>query len=146
MKLEDLKTFDGLKAKKSGAGLGLFATKVIPPKTFIIEYVGPHLSEDEANEKGGKYLFEVSKKITIDGTSRENLARYINHACKPNAEIEIKKNRVLVFSTKKIAEGEEITYDYGKDYFDYYIKPYGCRCKTCVAKREKLKVRAELEK
>jgi uncharacterized protein len=30
--------------------------------------------------------------------------------------------------------GEEITYDYGKDYFDLFIKDSGCRCAECRAK------------
>jgi hypothetical protein len=46
-----------------------------------------------------------------------------------------------IFSVKKIGVGDEITYDYGKDYFDYYIKPYGCKCASCVAKREKQKLK-----
>ena len=45
-----------LVVKKSVAGLGLFTTGHIKKGAFIIEYVGPLLTADEANKKGGKYL------------------------------------------------------------------------------------------
>ena len=33
--------------------------------------------------------------------------------------------------------GEEIVYDYGKEFFDEYIKPKGCRCAKCDEKKLK---------
>lgn len=117
-----------VKVKRSKAGLGLYAVKDIPKKQFIIEYKGPMLNEAQVQAKGGKYLFEISRQRTIDGSSRKNVARYINHSCKPNAEVDIKKGRVFVSAIKNIAAGEEIGYDYGKEYYDEFIKPYGCKC------------------
>lgn len=116
------------KVKRSRAGLGLYAVSPIAKKQFIIEYKGPILNEAQVQAKGGKYLFEISKNRTIDGSSRKNKARYINHSCKPNAEVDIKKGRVLISAVKNIAAGEEIGYDYGKEYYDDFIKPYGCKC------------------
>ena len=124
-----------LAVKKSKTGLGLYTNEPIKRREFIIEYFGPVLTEKQANERGGKYLFATSDKRFIDGTLRENTARYINHSCEPNCEIEIFRGRIYVFSKKKIEAGEELTYDYGEEYFDEHIKPYGCRCRTCVAKR-----------
>ncbi len=117
--------------KRSSAGLGLFAGEDIPRGVFIVEYFGPLLSSDDADEKGGKYLFAVNSKWTIDGSARNNLARYINHSCNPypNCETEIQGKKVFIYSIKKIKKGEELTYDYGKEYFDEHIKPYSCRCK-----------------
>ena len=120
-----------VKRSRAGAGLGLFAIEPIKKEDFIIEYTGKILSSKEADEAGGKYLFEVNSKKTIDGSGRDNLARYINHSCRPNAEIEIKKGKVLVYSKKNIKVGEEVSYDYGKEYFNEYIKPIGCRCDKC---------------
>ncbi len=120
-----------LKAKKSYAGLGLFTDSDIERKGFIIEYVGPILSEKQANIRAGKYLFETSKNRFIDGTDRKNIARYANHSCRPNAEVDILKGRVYLFAKQKIVAGEEILYDYGKEYFDEHIKPFGCRCAKC---------------
>ncbi|MDH5442619.1 MAG: SET domain-containing protein, partial [Candidatus Nomurabacteria bacterium] len=95
---------------------------------------GEILTRKQADERGGRYLFETSANRVIDGTSRANKARYINHGCKPNAEIDIRQGRVLVFAWKNIKSGEEITYDYGKEYFDEFLKPMGCRCKSCMEK------------
>lgn len=120
---------------RSTAGLGLFACEEIPKRRFIIEYFGRDISEKEKYTSNSKYLFEINSKRTIDGTIRENLARYINHSCRPNCEIEIKKGRILVYSKRKIKEGEELSYDYGKEYFDEYLKPIGCKCSKCLEKK-----------
>lgn len=121
--------------KRSSAGLGLFATAPFKRGDFIIEYTGERISEDESNRRGGKYLFVLDKDTVIDGKGRENTARYINHSCKPNAEAEIdeEESKVRILARKKILPGEEITYDYGKEYWDEYIKPHGCRCHACTA-------------
>ncbi len=127
-----------LKVKKGINGLGLFTTVPIKKGDCIIEYVGDILTtQDEVNERGGQYLFEVSSKKTIDGTARTNTARYINHACTPNCEVEIHKTRVFIYAKRNIKEGEELFYDYGKDFWNTHIKPKGCRCMKCTLKREK---------
>jgi uncharacterized protein len=121
--------FKQVKAKRGLDGLGLFAMEKIKKGDKIIEYVGNILlGELEADSKTNMYLFEVNKNKTIDGSPRWNTARYINHSCKGNAESEIVKGRVYVVATKSINEGEEITYDYGEEFFKEYIKPKGCRC------------------
>jgi len=73
---------------RSKTGLGLFATKPIKKGSKIIRYFGPILDFQEKDEDAieNKYLFELNGRWTIDGSIRENLARYINHACRPNAE------------------------------------------------------------
>lgn len=120
-----------LKVKRSAAGLGLFAQEIIPKDEFIIEYHGPLLNDAEADEKLGKYLFAIDDDWTIDGSSRDNTARYINHSCRPNSEPEIEGKRIFIYSMKNIKAGEEIAYDYGKEYFNDFIKPYGCKCGHC---------------
>lgn len=117
-----------LAVKKSAAGLGIFAAEDIPKGRFLIEYWGPIVTDAEAQEVAGKYLWELGNGKTILGAGRENTARYVNHSCRPNAEARTVGNRCYLFSTKHISAGEEIGYDYGKEYFDYYIKPYGCKC------------------
>jgi len=79
---------------------------------------------------------------------RENIARYINHACKPNAESDVKprKRKVFIRAIKKIEPGEEINYDYGTDYFKAYLKPIGCKCAACEKKRKKKRAEARAEK
>lgn len=125
----------GYAVRRSSAGLGLFATQEYKKGSFIIEYTGELISTKEADRRGGKYLFTLTDAKTIDGKGRENIARYINHSCRPNAEAEVDEDeeKIRIFARKKIMPGEEITYDYGKEYVDEHIKPYGCRCAKCAA-------------
>jgi SET domain-containing protein len=120
-----------VKRARKGAGLGLYTQEDIPKGKFIIEYFGRELSKKEEYSSKSKYLFEINAKKTIDGTIRENTARYINHSCRPNCEAEIKKGRVLIFSKKNIKAGEELAYDYGKEFWNEHIKPIGCKCQKC---------------
>jgi hypothetical protein len=135
---------------RSRTGLGLFATQPIKKGTKIVRYFGPLLDskkkKDDAIEN--KYLFELNGRWTIDGSVRENVARYINHACKPNAESDVKprKRKVFIRAIKKIEPGEEINYDYGTDYFKAYLKPIGCKCAACEKKRKKKRAEARAER
>jgi hypothetical protein len=135
---------------RSRTGLGLFATKPIKKGAKIVRYFGPLL--DSKNEKHdaieNKYLFELNGRWTIDGSVRKNIARYINHSCKPNAESDVnaRKRRVVIRAIKKIEPGEEINYDYGTDYFKAYLKPIGCKCDSCEKKRKKKRAEARAEK
>jgi SET domain-containing protein len=121
-----------LAIKRTETGLGLFTLKPIAAGTRIIEYKGPILDEDEAEETGGKYLFELDDEHVIDGRARSNIARYINHACSPNAEERTVGRRIWIWSRRDIEAGEEITIDYGREYFDEFIKPKGCKCSICA--------------
>ncbi len=123
---------------RSSAGLGLFAAQDFKKGDFIIEYTGERISDDEANRRGGRYLFTYSKQITIDGKGRKNIARYINHACRPNAEAELDENdeAIYIYAKKNIKTGEEITYHYGREYWNDIIKPEGCRCEKCADIKE----------
>jgi hypothetical protein len=79
---------------------------------------------------------------------RANVARYINHACKPNAESDVKprKRKVVIRAIKNIEPGDEINYDYGTDYFKAYLKPIGCKCDACEKKRKKKRAEARAER
>ncbi|OHA85602.1 MAG: hypothetical protein A2408_00930 [Candidatus Yonathbacteria bacterium RIFOXYC1_FULL_52_10] len=120
-----------LRVKKSYAGLGLFTEAPIERGGFVIEYVGDVISQTEGNRRGGKYLFATSDRRVVDGKGRHNTARYINHSCKPNCEVEVKRGRIFVFAKRALKAGEELTYDYGTEYFDEHIKPFSCRCAPC---------------
>lgn len=125
-----------LKVKRSRSGLGLYAEQDIPKGACIIEYVGREISKEEQYTSNSRYLFEVNSRKTLDGTDRKNTARYINHSCVPNCEPEIHKARVFIFARKNIQAGEELAYDYGKEYFNDYLKDV-CSCPKCTAKRVK---------
>jgi len=125
-----------LNVKKSKTGLGLFTQEPIKRGSFVVEYRGPILTHEEADKKGGRYLFDLSNRRTIDGTNRKNIARYINHSCRPNCEVDVRRGRVFVFARRLVKAGEELHYDYGKEYWDEYIKPLGCRCEKCASEKK----------
>lgn len=121
-----------IKRGRPGTGLALFATETFKKGDFIVEYTGEKITTERADSLGTKYLFEIDKDWTIDGSSRTNIARYINHSCLPNAEAEIRGSRIYIEASKKILPGEEITIDYGDEYFDEFIRPHGCKCRLCT--------------
>lgn len=123
---------------RSLTGLGLFATRPIKKRTRIVEYKGPILVAEEAEKaerRGNRYLYEVSKNRTIDGTPRSNVARYANHSCNPNAESVIWRGRVFIKALRNIKPGEEIVYDYGTDYLKNVIGRSRCKCSRCRRRR-----------
>ena len=123
---------------RSRTGLGVFATEPIRKGTFIVDYTGPLLTNKECEDiPDNRYLFEVNARWTIDGRSRSNIARYINHSCRGNADPVVRDRRIRIKAIKNIEAGAEITYDYGKDHFNAYIKPHGCQCDKCREKRRK---------
>ncbi len=125
-----------LVVKKASAGRGLFSMSHIKKGACIIEYTGRPLEEREKYTSRSKYLFDLDNGVTIDGALKTNLARYINHSCDPNCEIDIINGRVFVYALRPIVPGEELNYDYGEDYFSAYIGAK-CRCTQCVAERAK---------
>ncbi len=125
-----------LATKRGVNGLGLFAKVPMKKGDCIIEYVGEVIDNKEANRRGGRYLFQTSANRHLDGKGRDNIARYINHSCRPNCEADTVRGRVFISAIKNIAAGEELNYDYGKEYWNEHIKPKGCLCVRCVEKNK----------
>ncbi len=122
--------------KSSISGFGIKSLEDIPKNKFIIEYHGKTMSQKQSDTKNNnKYFFEVNSKVVVDGSTRKNLARYINHSCRPNSESRIMKGKIYIYSKRKIKEGEELCYDYGKEYFNEYFKSKGCKCAKCKGKK-----------
>lgn len=117
-----------VKPSRGSIGDGLFAGTSIAKGEFIIEYTGKKISTTLADTMKTRYLFEIDKQWTVDAEEQFNTARYINHSCDPNAEADIKGGRILISAMKNIPAGEEITIDYGDEYFKEFIKPVGCKC------------------
>lgn len=127
-------SFD-LQVKRSRTGRGVFTKEKIPRGACIIEYTGRPATGAEIEKDGGKYYFWTSKNTMIDGNIAGNTARFINHSCAPNCEVDIRKRRIYIFAKRAIKAGEELTYDYDTEYFEEHIKPRGCLCTKCIAKR-----------
>jgi hypothetical protein len=135
---------------RSTTGLGLFATAPIRRGAFIVEYSGERIPTRDARARErtfrARYMFEINSRWTVDGSPRTNVGRYANHSCRPNAESALRRGKVILRALRAIEPGEEITYDYGEEYFELFIKPKGCRCTKCteaVTMREAKKRRAQ---
>ena len=123
---------------RARTGLGLFATRPIKRGDYIATYRGRIISSEEADRRearGARYMFELTKKWTIDGSPRWNVARYINHSCKPNARPVGRNGGIVIVADRRIEPEEEITYDYGKEYLKYFLESGGCHCAACRKKR-----------
>lgn len=118
--------------KRTSIGLGLFTSRRIKKGELVIQYTGALLSNEEADTRNSRYLFQVNRRWTVDGSGRENLSRYINHSCRPNCVAYTSRLKILIYARRNIAAGEELSYDYGKEYFDEFIKPRGCACLYCA--------------
>src|SRR5580698_529725 len=123
---------------RSATGVGLFATKPIRRTAYIATYRGRRISTEEAGRRearGARYMFELNSRWTIDGSPRWNVARYLNHSCRPNAKPVGRRGGIVIVALRRIEPGEEITYDYGKEYLEYFLEEGGCRCPHCRRKR-----------
>lgn len=111
--------------KTDKKGFGLLANSHIAAGDFIMEYVGEVLNSEQFESRAAEYALEKNRHhyfmalrsdCVIDATIRGNISRFINHSCDPNAETQKwtvgGELRIGFFSTKSIAAGEEITFDY----------------------------------
>ena len=137
-----------IKVRKSPIhGYGVFAKEKIPKGTRLIEYKGKRRTHEEADElaegdpdSGHTFLFTLNDDYIVDANKRGNEARWINHSCEPNCEAVIeehpngkrKKDRIYIETTRTIAKGEELTYDYGITLAERHTKRmkeiWACRC------------------
>ena len=124
---------------RSKTGFGLFATKPFRKREYIVAYRGRRITNavaDALEARGSRYMFEINSRWTIDGSKRWNVARYVNHSCRPNAEpIERAGRKIVYIARKRIKPDEEITVDYGKDYFEAFIGKSRCACPKCRERR-----------
>jgi uncharacterized protein len=123
--------------RRSVTGLGLFATKRLKRGAYIAAYRGRRISTEESDRRearGARYMFTLNKRWVIDGSPRWNVARYINHSCRPNAKPVGRKGGIVIVALRQIELDEEITYDYGRDYLRAFLADGGCRCAACRRK------------
>ena len=128
------------KIKKSNIdNRGLYASRDIKDGTKIVEYKGKIITKKKVEEDPkfdndkAIYLFNLNKRYDLDGDFKYNTARLINHSCNPNCEVAGVGLKVWVYAIRDIKKGEELSYDYGFGYDEYY-KDFPCRCgsKNCV--------------
>jgi hypothetical protein len=93
---------------------GCFTTTPVRKGARVAEYTGPRITKEEADvlyqNATITYLFGLGDgSIVIDG---EGPAKFINHSCDPNCESSEVRGRIWIKALRKIAAGEELTYDY----------------------------------
>ena len=127
---------------------GVFAKKNIKKDTKIIEYIGEKITKVEGDRRSSKrikkftnsrqsgsvYIFELDKKYDIDGFFNRNKAKFINHSCNPNCEVDIINGKIWISSIKNIKKGEELSYDYGYSFDPVDFRDHVCKCgsKNCI--------------
>ena len=118
-------------------GFGVFAAEPITKNTRIIDYAGELIRNSRSGVREARYLaqgciwvFRVSRVWSRDAGVGGNIARFINHACKPNCWFEVVDTTIWIRASRSIRAGEELTYDYRTE-GDHTI-PCRCRpgCKT----------------
>ena len=132
-------TASSTRVGRCATGLGLFATKPIKCRGYIATYRGVRIPTPEAERRearGARYMFTIDSRWSIDGSPRWNLARYINHSCRPNASAVLRNGGIVIVAARRIEPGEEITFDYGREYLDLFFKQ-DCRCEACRAKKSR---------
>ena len=111
---------------------GCYTTRAIRKGALVVEYVGEHLSNAQADDLYDgvpiTYLFGLdNRKQVVDGYG---VAAFINHSCHPNCETDQIRGKIWIISRRDIREGEELTYDYnlfdGED-----DAPCFCGAKRC---------------
>ena len=113
-------------------GYGVFAAQRINKNTRIIDYAGELVRNSECAPREARYLeqgciwvFRVSRTWSRDAAVGGNIARFINHACRPNCWIEIVDKTIWIRASRLIGTGEELTYDYSTD----GEQTIPCRCR-----------------
>ncbi len=77
-------------------GWGVYATQPIPKNKRIIHYAGEKISNQESlqaraalHPTGHIWCFKLTNRTVIDAGVGGNVARFINHSCRPNCYIHI---------------------------------------------------------
>ena len=133
-------SFPKIERKKSKLhGYGVFALQSIDKNKRIVDYAGELISNKQSEAREDRYLakgciwvFRVNRNWSRDAAVGGNIARFINHSCKPNCWIEVdaKTRTIWVRAAKPIRKGQELTYDYNTE--GDKVIPCRCRpgCKT----------------
>ncbi|XP_069465813.1 histone-lysine N-methyltransferase EHMT1 isoform X2 [Ambystoma mexicanum] len=122
-------------------GWGVQTMQDIPLGSFVCEYVGEMITDSEADvREEDSYLFDLDNKdgevYCIDARFYGNISRFINHLCEPNlipvrvyvSHQDLRFPRIAFFSTRHIAAGEQIGFDYGERFWDIKGKLFTCQC------------------
>ena len=115
------------------SGWGVYAGQPIAEDTRIVEYKGELVSQAEGWRREQRYLprqriwiFNINDRWVRDAAVGGNVARYINHACRPNCYVDIIGRTIWILASRRIRTGEELTYDYNTE----GLAGIHCRCRS----------------
>ena len=127
-----------LRRRSPISGLGVFAGQRITKNTRIIGYAGELISHAQSARRERRYLaagriwcFTVNRRWVRDAAVGGNLARFINHACRPNCYVEIAGVTIWIRAARTIEPEEELTYDYWTE----GAAGIPCRCRRDCRRR-----------
>lgn len=113
-------------------GYGLFAETEIEEGAFIGEYTGFVRELQRYKPDPNGYCFHTPTKWfslnyqTIDAKNEGNILRFMNHSDLPNVKpyyvIDRGLPHIIFLAKKRIKKQEQLTFDYGKDYWMHRTK------------------------
>lgn len=116
-------------------GRGAFATRDLPAGMRVAEYGGERISKAESLQRciaGNHFIFTLDDEVDLDGSVAANDARFFNHSCDPNCEAVIERGRIWLQTIRPVADGGELSFNYGYDLTDYRDYPCRCNSSACV--------------
>ncbi|ELR03547.1 hypothetical protein VC83_03424 [Pseudogymnoascus destructans] len=111
-----------------GIGNGLYLAEPVQEGDFIAEYVGEIIDEAEVDRRdalvqrvGNSYNFALNAEVTIDAMWFGNATRFINHSevrknCRAKVLLVNSEHRIGFYAAKSMEAGEELFFDYGKEF------------------------------
>lgn len=125
-------------------GWGIRSKQAIKKDTFILEYIGEVVNENEYKERmrtqykndTHHYGLHLHGALILDGHRQSNECRFANHSCQPNCVMQKWSVcglwRMVLFARRDILPGEELTFDYKFTLFDSFNRYEGqvCRCES----------------
>lgn len=113
-------------------GHGVFAAEAIRRNQRVIDYAGELIRNRDSTAREEAYLkqgciwvFRINRYWSRDAAVNGNIARFINHSCRPNCYFQVVDRTIWIRASRLIEPGEELTYDY-RTIGDRTI---ACRCR-----------------
>jgi hypothetical protein len=121
----------GLTVRRSRTGRGLFSSRPIKKREHASSKIPGGSSPKPSATRAGVNTFAINDREFMDGWVKGNIARFINHSCRSNCGVEIPCGRIYILAAQPIRANEELTFDYGDEYFEDRVRPHGCKWVAC---------------
>lgn len=103
-----------IKKSPNARGQGLFTNRAFDSNAVVFKFEGKIITIDELNANYTKDqqadVLQIGKQLYLD-LFNENW-HFVNHSCNPNCYVKVAVNNAFLISTRPIAKGEELTFDY----------------------------------